>query len=205
MRKGAFAVEKIDARGLACPRPVMLTKEAVEKDANEIQILVDNPIAASNVQRFLQKCGFSTSSVEKTGIFTVQGVKEASESDESPEKGYVRSDFEDVAVLICQEVLGGTDSQLGEVLIKGFLSTLADRGTPPRVVALMNEGVKLTLADHSASDSLKKLEQRGVSVLVCGTCTNHFGITEQVQVGTVSNMFEISEALLEAGRTVTLG
>lgn len=198
-------MEKIDARGLACPRPVMLTKEVVDKGQGQIKVLVDNPVAASNVQRFLQKNGFRTSSIEGTGIYTIDAQKDIMENPEIEKKADTGPEFEDVAVLVCQEILGGRDEVLGEVLIKGFLSTLADRDVPPRVVALMNEGVKLTLADHSASDSLKKLEQRGVVVLVCGTCTNHFGITEQVQVGTVSNMFEITEALFETKRTVTLG
>lgn len=201
----SFVMEKIDARGLDCPRPVILTKEAVDKGVSQIQVFVDNSVALSNVQRFLQKNGFSTSFTEKAGVFSIRGLKGRSDNPKASDQGNVRPDFEDVAVLVCQEIMGGRDTDLGEVLMKGFLSTLADRDTPPRVVALMNEGVKLTLADHSASDSLKKLEQRGVVVLVCGTCTNHFGITEQVQAGTVSNMFEITEALIEVQRTITLG
>lgn len=196
---------KIDARGLACPRPVMLTKEVVDNGADQIETLVDNTVAVSNVERFLRKNGFATSCTEGNGTYMISARKDRVKSSEFPERQALSPDFEDVAVLVCQETLGGRDEALGEVLIKGFLSTLADRDTPPRVVALMNEGVKLTLADHSACDSLKKLEERGVTVLVCGTCTNHFGITEEVLVGTISNMFEITEALFEVERTVTLG
>lgn len=199
-------MDQIDARGLACPRPVMLAKEAVDRGLNEFELLVDNPVGAANVQRFLQKNGFSVCPQEKDGLYTIGAQREGTvpaPNEVAAERQETR--FEDVAVVICQSTLGGRDDELGEVLIKGFLSTLADRAVAPRTVALMNEAVKLTLPGHSASDSLKQLEDRGVNLLVCGTCTNHFGITDQVRAGTVSNMFEITEALLEAKRTVTLG
>ena len=44
------------------------------------------------------------------------------------------------------------DKELGEVLIKGFLGTLSKLETPPAVLALMNEGVKLALPDASTCD-----------------------------------------------------
>ena len=47
----------VDARGLSCPEPVLLTKKAVDKNSGEIKILVDNPTAFNNVQRFLKKAG----------------------------------------------------------------------------------------------------------------------------------------------------
>ncbi len=199
-------MEQIDARGLACPRPVMEAKAALDRGAGELEVLVDNSVAASNVSRFLQKNAFSVTREEKDGTFVVSGCLEGSEAAEAESRSQAgEPTFEDVSILIAQKTLGGRDEVLGEVLIKGFLSTLADRDVPPRTVALMNEAVFLTLAEHSASDSLKKLEERGVNLLVCGTCTNHFGVTEGVRAGTVSNMFEITEALLETSRTVSLG
>ena len=199
-------MDQIDARGLACPRPVMLTKDALDRGLNQFEVLVDNPVGSANVQRFLQKNGFAVSQKEQGGVFTISARKEGTvNTPEAGSDGGQEPGFEDVALVICQCILGGRDEELGEVLIKGFLSTLADREMPPRTVALMNEGVKLALPDHSACDSLKQLEDRGVNLLVCGTCTNHFGITDQVRAGTISNMFEITEAILEAKRTVTLG
>ena len=109
-----------------------------------------------------------------------------------------------MAVLITRGVLGGNDPVLGEVLIKSFLGTLVQLPTPPSAVALMNEGVKLALGNTATCDHLTALQSKGANVLVCGTCTNHFGITQDVGVGTVSNMFEITEALLGAGKVLTI-
>ncbi len=49
----------VDARGLSCPEPVLLTKKAVDKNKGSFKILVDNPTAYGNVQRFLTKAGKS--------------------------------------------------------------------------------------------------------------------------------------------------
>ena len=48
---------KVDGRGLSCPQPVILTMEAIKKDADEYEILVDNKTALENVSRFLKKAG----------------------------------------------------------------------------------------------------------------------------------------------------
>ena len=75
---------------------------------------------------------------------------------------------------------------------------------PPRTVALINEGVKLALFDSSSCDHLKNLERKGTNILVCGTCVNHFGITDSVGAGVISTMFEIVEALNGSGRILSL-
>ncbi|MCF8041965.1 MAG: sulfurtransferase TusA family protein, partial [Desulfarculaceae bacterium] len=48
----------LDCKGLACPQPVMRTKDLLEKEVPEtVQVLVDNQAAGQNVQRFLQSQG----------------------------------------------------------------------------------------------------------------------------------------------------
>lgn len=44
----------IDARGLPCPEPVIMTKTALAKGANRATILVDNKVAVSNITRFAE-------------------------------------------------------------------------------------------------------------------------------------------------------
>lgn len=41
----------VDARGLECPKPVIMTKEVVEKGCRELSVWIDNEIAAANVTR----------------------------------------------------------------------------------------------------------------------------------------------------------
>lgn len=51
-------MEKVDARGMSCPQPVLMAKNAIEKDAEGIDILVDNNTAKNNVSRFLKNQGY---------------------------------------------------------------------------------------------------------------------------------------------------
>ncbi|RLC27286.1 MAG: sulfurtransferase-like selenium metabolism protein YedF, partial [Deltaproteobacteria bacterium] len=54
-----MAVE-IDCRGLACPAPVLQTKEAIEaKRPDIIRVIVDNEASKQNVIRFLESQGFA--------------------------------------------------------------------------------------------------------------------------------------------------
>ena len=198
----------VNAVGKACPEPVIMTRAAVEKGAAELEVLVDNAVAVSNVTRFLEGQGFRVQHQENGGEFKLTARREgpavsavsAAAADPVPcQQGKAR-----LAVLVAGKTLGREDKELGEVLIKGFMGTLSKLETPPAVLALMNEGVKLALPEASTCDHLKDLEKAGTRVLVCGTCTNHFGVTEQVGVGTVSNMFEILEAVTGADRILSV-
>ena len=48
--------EIVDARGLACPHPVILTKRALE-ESDEVITLVDNETASENVSRLAASQG----------------------------------------------------------------------------------------------------------------------------------------------------
>ena len=192
----------VNAVGKACPEPVIMTRAAVEKGAVELEVLVDNAVAVSNVTRFLEGQGFRVQHQENGSEFKLTARREGSavSADPAPRpQGKAR-----LAVLVAGKTLGREDKELGEVLIKGFLGTLSKLETPPAVLALMNEGVKLALPDASTCDHLKDLERAGTKILVCGTCTNHFGVTERVGVGTVSNMFEILEAVTGADKVLSV-
>ena len=55
---------KVDARGLSCPQPVILTMDALKKGAARYEILVDNHTAQQNVTRCLTKAGKKVSCTE---------------------------------------------------------------------------------------------------------------------------------------------
>jgi len=197
-------MKRIDARKMPCPRPVLLARDALERDGLPLEILVDAGIPMLNVKRFLESRNLSVSVLEKGETATLvcgygaEPFAVTRENLEEPGK-------EDIAILIASSVLGQGDTSLGEVLIKAFLGTLVERSFPPSVIALMNDGVKLALSDSTTSESLRELEKKGCRVLVCGTCIKHLGIENSVTAGTISNMFEIAGALMEHSKTITLG
>jgi intracellular sulfur oxidation DsrE/DsrF family protein len=67
----------------------------------------------------------------------------------------------------------------------------------------INSGVKLTTVDEEAVDAVTMLAERGVEVLSCGTCLQHFGLEQDLKVGKVSNMFEVIETLSAATKVIS--
>lgn len=51
-------LNKIDARGLSCPQPVLLAKKGIEKNPEGIQVMVDNTTARDNIVRFASNSGY---------------------------------------------------------------------------------------------------------------------------------------------------
>ena len=65
----------IDARGLSCPEPVILTKKAVQSGEKEYTVLVDAPAPKENVTRFLEHAGFAVTISEKDGVYHLNAKK----------------------------------------------------------------------------------------------------------------------------------
>ncbi len=195
---------RIDARSKPCPKPVMMTREALEKEGLPIEVVVDSGTALQNVRRFLESRKLSVSVMEEGGIATLICSGKGSTS-ECPAESDTKEKPGDLVLVICSPFLGQPDESLGEVLMKSLLDTLAGMSRPPSAIALMNGGVNLALPDNSASESLRTMEDKGCRVLVCGTCTRHFGITDSISTGVISNMFEIAEVMTGQARTLVIG
>ena len=56
-------VTQIDARGIGCPKPVIMAEEALQKiSEGSVEILVDNDASVSNLKRFASKNGLYSES-----------------------------------------------------------------------------------------------------------------------------------------------
>ena len=212
----------VNTTGRACPESVTMTRAALDKGAEELEVLVDNPEAATNVKRLLEGRGFRVLLQDDDGRLKLTAGRKTEPSVSASQAPApqatvpqapapvpvapmpVPRPVEGLAVLITGKTLGRNDEELSEILVKGFLGALSQLDVPPRTVALINEGVKLALFDSSSCDHLKNLERKGTNILVCGTCVNHFGITDSVGAGVISTMFEIVEALNGSGRILSL-
>lgn len=62
----------VDARGLSCPQPVVLTMEALKKNAEAYTILVDNQTALNNVSRFAKSAGKAVRFTESGGDYIIE-------------------------------------------------------------------------------------------------------------------------------------
>lgn len=68
-------MEKLDARGLSCPEPVMLLRKAMASKAARYEIVVDNIASKENVTRYAQHQGYTVSVTEGNGEYTLTMTK----------------------------------------------------------------------------------------------------------------------------------
>jgi len=191
--------EKVDARGLECPQPVILTKKALEAGALELQVLVDNKVACDNISRLGKKMGCIVKTRTEGEDFVV-GLTKSEESEGPREKRAKHSSL----IFINSDVIGKGSDELGEALLKAFLNTLAESDNKPGKLVFMNSGVRMVVQDSGALDSLKNLENQGVEVLACGTCLDYFNLKDQIAAGRISNMYDILDSMLTADQVITI-
>lgn len=66
----------IDARGLSCPTPVLLTQKEVKKNCDIIEVLVDNKCSVENISRLANNSGYTMNFEKKDGDFFITLKKE---------------------------------------------------------------------------------------------------------------------------------
>ncbi|HPF20123.1 MAG TPA: sulfurtransferase-like selenium metabolism protein YedF [Syntrophomonas sp.] len=191
--------EIVDARGLSCPQPVVLTKKALEREeVKEVLTIVDNPTALENVARMVKTLQLGSVVDEKEGQYYISIFKEEGLQGKN-EKETLEGD---TVILINSNVLGQGDNKLGGILMKSFLYTLTQLEGEIKSVIFMNSGVLLTTAGSELIEHLQVLAEHGTEILSCGTCLDFYNVNNKLAVGTVTNMYTITEKLLHAGRVL---
>jgi selenium metabolism protein YedF len=198
-------IKIVNAKGLSCPQPVILAKQAIE--ANEkVKVIVDNDTALENVQRLGTKLGCDVKSEKKNdGTYEIDLTRKALGvlSSEASSPSCCTPASAGPFVMVCSEdKMGRGCDELGSVLIRAFLHTICTQNEKPDVIIFYNTGVKLTLEGSDVLDDLKELAATGVEILVCGTCLNYFEVKDKMRVGVVSNMYDIAGAMSSAGRLI---
>jgi len=107
-------------------------------------------------------------------------------------------------VFIITDRLGRGDDELGRLLLKNFVYSLARNEELPKAVMLMNGGVRLACEGSDSLDDLRLLAEKGVPVKACGTCLDYLGLKESLAVGEVGTMPDSVEALI-ADDVLTIG
>jgi len=202
----------VDARGQACPQPVLLTRQAWADGARRIRVLVDNEGSAENVRRMATSLGCRVEvsrAGEEIRILAVAD-EEVPTSTKAPEPELLACETpgsnpfvpKRPVVFIGSDLLGRGDAELGRVLMRGFLKTLKEIEPLPAELIFANHGVRLTTEGSDLLDDLAELADRGVEILSCGTCLDFLGLEDSLRVGRVSNMYEIASALMRASSVV---
>jgi len=196
----------LDCRGLACPAPVLKTRELIEEEHRDfIKVTVDNEAAKQNVLRFLESRNFEvTVEVEGTDIHLTgqrggQGAVLETTLTEGP-----KTEKKNIMVMVATDRMGYGDDELGSKLMLSFLKTLREMGDELWRLVFVNNGVKLTIEDSEVLPDLKELEEDGIQILVCGTCLNHFDLLDKKQVGETTNMLDVVTAMQVADKVINV-
>lgn len=194
----------VDARGLTCPQPVIKTKEAMKgMSQGTLTILVDNEIAVQNVVKLGNYSGLRSESRKLSEneyqiLFHMENGELHEDDTVSQDECIPDSRKKGLVVVLSSDQMGTGSEELGRILMKGFVYALTQLEELPEAILLYNGGAWLSTEGSQSLEDLKTLEAQGVEILTCGTCLNFYGISEKLKVGSVTNMYEITEKMAGA-------
>lgn len=198
----------IDARGKACPLPVIEAKKALSNfvAGDTLEVLVDNFIAIQNLSKLAksENLNYSYEKVEENN-FIARFVIDRNAKNESKELDSINCNAErseNIVLVLSSDKMGEGDEKLGHTLMKGFIYALTEQDVLPKTILLYNNGAKLSVEGSDSLADLKLLESQGVEILTCGTCLNYYGLSEKLAVGTVTNMYVIAEKKMKASMII---
>jgi selenium metabolism protein YedF len=196
-------IKTIDARGLPCPQPVILTRNALQ-EGNPVLTIVDNETAQQNVTRMAEKAGATVQAEEREDGIYLHVAQAGAAMAETIAQPVSSPPGGSLVLIVPSEFMGRGDEELGNILIRGFFHTLGEVEPLPDTVIFVNSGVKLVVEGSLVLEDLHALCEQGAEILACGTCLGHYNLKEKLAVGEVSNMYTIAETMLGAGKVVTL-
>ena len=192
---------EIDARGLACPQPVVLAKNKM-KDCSEIEIIVDNETARENIKRLASTAGWSYKDSVSGDSFKILLKKGDSQSTEAVQLMTTSCGGTGTVVVFASDKMGNGSDDLGAILMKAFIHTLTSIEPAPAKLLFYNSGVNLTADDSGVIDDLQEMQSKGVEILICGTCVNFYSIGDRIKTGTISNMLDILNSMNSSSRII---
>lgn len=202
---------QVNALGDACPIPVVKTKNAIKElgGSGVVETLVDNEIAVQNLTKMANQKGYRVSSKklsDRQYQVTMEIGENAADKQTVPTKAESETCIpdarENTVVVIASATMGEGDPELGRLLMKGYIYALTQLDTLPKTLLFYNGGAALTCEGSASLEDLKSLEAQGVQILTCGTCLNHYGLTDSLKVGDVTNMYVIAETMAGAAKIV---
>lgn len=202
---------KVDTRGKLCPLPLIMLRQALKHNEKEteFEVLTDNETACGNLTDFITQNGFSVNKTTREDytilIVNTKGINIApiATNPQHEETCSLPTKKGLDIVQLRSDVMGQGNDELGSILILAYLNALNELDNLPTHIICYNTGVRLATKSHSAHEALKKLEAKGVEIIVCGTCIDYFEKKEDLAVGKISNMFVIADLLSRANHIVT--
>ncbi|HHW40101.1 MAG TPA: sulfurtransferase-like selenium metabolism protein YedF [Syntrophomonadaceae bacterium] len=190
--------EIVDARGLACPQPVILTRRALEAaEKGSITAVVDSEVARDNIVKMATALSCSVDVNRQGKDIYIHITK--------PEHfGTALEAHENLLFFVTSDTLGKGSEDLGRLLMKNFFYALTEQGGLGKVIIFINSGVTLACSGSPVLDYLYELQQDGAEILSCGTCLDYYRLRDRLGVGQITNMYTILEYLQKVPRVIYL-
>lgn len=190
----------IDCKGMICPMPLIETRKAIRESAigEDLQVIVDNETSFNNVSHFLNDNGYVFNYTKEGNVYTISFNVSKIDSKKEEVKPIIEnktSKFQNHIIVLSSNTMGIGDDDLGKLLMKGYLNTIDQLDVLPLEIICYNSGVTLAEKGTDSAQTLKKIENQGVKITLCGTCVDFFGLKEKLEVGTISNMLYIAGRL----------
>lgn len=195
---------KIDARGLMCPKPVIMTKKKLEEiGTGSVTTIVDNEASKENLSKLAESMGleFKVNEISKEEFH----VTVNKEGDIEVKDIKTSKDLKEEVIIFPKDKMGEGDDKLGKILVRSFIYTVSETPPYPSKMIFYNEGVRLTCQGSEVLNELRFLENEGVEIISCGTCLDFLEIGDKLEVGSVSNMYTIYEKIREEKSNINIG
>lgn len=198
---------EFNAKGMACPLPVVQTKKLLA-EYDVVETTVDNFIATENLTKLAEQLNYNID-VKKVSdeeyVVTVSNPAAGGEvpGKEAAEKKSPVLQVKDDSyiVVVNKQIMGHGSEELGKKLMKAFLYTLSEQEVLPKKVIFYNGGVLLVDKTQShVLEELNTLQENGVEIMSCGACIDYYKV--DMAVGSTSNMYFIVEEMRAADRVV---
>lgn len=192
---------EIDARNITCPRPVVMTLEGLQSlpEGETLDVLINDEVAHGNLSRLAEDKGIDLDIEDQGDYERFVFMPKGSVAVESPEaEASAICDIPatgSAIVAFGANVMGRGNDELGHVLIKGLIYALAHQDNVPKTALFYNGGASLTCEGSESLEDIKELEERGCTILTCGTCLDYLNMREKLAVGGVTNLYEIAQII----------
>lgn len=198
---------QVNAMGDACPIPVVKTQKALAQlgGAGSVETLVDNTVAVENLKKLAASHGYAAQTRqlgEAQYQVTITVGADAPASAAAEETIPCADCGGKTVAVISSDKMGSGDDVLGGALMKAFLYALSQQEKLPDTILFYNGGARLSCEGSDSLEDLRAMAAQGTEILTCGTCLKHYGLTEKLAVGEVTNMYVIVEKMLGASRVI---
>ena len=199
----------VDTKGQLCPAPLIATKRALKETqvAESFQVLTDNQTSLNNLMRFLKDNKTEFKIEADGGVWALTITKGVVEETQTRPEDYLMPVIPhfsqgNFVIAFSSDKMGEGDDELGHLLITNFIKAVKDLDVLPGKMVFYNKGVTLGSDDSPVVEHLREIEKMGVGLLLCATCVKYYSLEGKVNIGSLSNMFEIAQVMASTGNVI---